>query len=137
MAVGTAESDGESSDGDGEDIGVSYHAGRRGPNREDMVSSYLPAAEDWPAKTVLELNDPGRIAALAQFDRLFPEVEDLQPVINEFLDQFLRAKTSVAGMSRSEYQSIFESMYGGRPNDDKKVGQMLAEAFAADLGDDD
>lgn len=137
MAITQEEKDGESSEADTDDIGVSYRVGRRGPDREDMVSSYLPAAEDWPAKTVLELNDPGRIAALAQFDRLFPEVEDLQPVIDEFLDRFLRAKTSVGGMSRREYQDIFMSMYGGKNTESKKAGQMLAEAFAADLGDDD
>lgn len=119
-----------------DDPGVTYTAGKRGPDREDMVASYLPEQEDWLAKTVLEVNDPGRIAALREFETIFPEVGDLQPVIDEFLDRFLKGKTSIAGASRSEYQDIFMSMYGGNNKESKKAGQMLADAFAADLDDD-
>lgn len=134
MSQTQATKDGESTD---EQLDVSYSAGRRGPDREDMVSSYIPEQEDWLAKTVLDINDPGRIAALREFGTIFPEVEDLQPVIDEFLDRFLRGKTSLGGMSRGEYQDIFMSMYGGKNDSGKKAGQMLAEAFAADLNDDD
>lgn len=133
MSQTTQETDGE----DADDIGVTYRAGRRGPDREDMVSSYLPEQDDWLAKTVLELNDPGRIAALREFETIFPEVGDLQPVIDEFLDRFLKGKTSIKGMGRGEYLDIFTSMYGGTNKESRKAGQMLAEAFAADVADDD
>lgn len=126
----------DDSDGDdaSEDLGVSYRAGSKGPDREDMMASYLPEQDDWLAKTILELNDPGRIAALGQFDTMFPEVEDLQPVIDEFLDQLLRGRTSTGGASRDDYRKIFTAMYGGAPEDD--TGSKLAAALAADLEDD-
>lgn len=135
----TQETDGEEEEETSplEEVGVQWRTQERGPDREGMVSNYLPDQDDWLAKTVLELNDPGRIAALIEFYRIFPEVEDLQPVIDEFLEQFLRGKTSVGGASRSEYQRIFESMYGGGNSETKKAGQMLAEAVAADIDEDD
>lgn len=131
MAQKTPETD----EDEEEDIGVSYTAGNKGPGREDMVNEYLPEKDDWTAKTVLDLNDPGRVAVLRNIGRLFPECEHHQPVIDEFLDNFLKSRTSVAGKSRDEYQRIFESMYGGHHDDDK--GSVLAEALAADLNEDD
>jgi len=105
----------------------------RGPNRDEMVSSFLPESDDWDAKTILDLEDPSAVSALRQFDQLFPEVDDLQPVIDEFLEDFLKTRTSVAGTGRSEYVDILKSMYGS--NDENNAASALAEAFGA--GDDD
>lgn len=127
-------SDGEE-EGEDEQERPFYTTGTRGPDREDMVASYLPNDEDWSAKTVLELTDPGAVSSLYQFHRLFPEVEDLQPVIDEFLYEFMKSRTSVGGQSRQEYLDIFMSMFGGHP--DSKRGTMLAEALAGDLYDED
>lgn len=134
--------DGETPEGEEEELeeeedpGAAWHTSSRGPGREDMVANYLPEQNDWGAKTRLELNDPGAVAALRQFSVMFPEVEDLQPVIDEFLFDFLKMRTSIGGASRSEYQRILESMFGGHP-DDSKPGRVLAEALAGDLYDDD
>lgn len=83
-----------------------------GPGREDMVSGYLPDQEDWEAKSVIDLSDPAAIAALENFGRMFPEVEDLQPMIDDFLHHYLKSRTSVGGASRDEYKEIFQAMYG-------------------------
>lgn len=99
-----------------------------GPDPDEMASDYLPESDDWLAKTVLDLNDPQAIAALSQFDTMFPEVEDMQPMIDDVLDQFLRGRTSVHGASRDEYRSIIESMFGGHPDDSgaSAIAGMLA-----------
>lgn len=133
--MSNAQPDTEEDEEEEEDIGVSWSSGSQGPNREDMVASYLPEQDDWLAKTVLEMNDPGRVAALKQFGTLFPEVEDLDPVIEEFLHDLLRGQTSIAGSSRNEFQRIFESMYGGHPESDD-TGSMLAEALGANVDED-
>lgn len=104
-------------------------------NREDMVASYLPESDDWPAKTVLELHDPALLAALSEMGEMYPEVDDLQPIIDEVLEQFMKSKTSVAGASREEYKTIFQSMFGGSPDDDN-AGDALARALAGDLDED-
>lgn len=106
----------------------------RGVDREKMAANYLPESDDWPAKTVLELNDPAALAALSIFGDLYPEVSDLQDPIDEFLDDYLRARTSVGGMSRDEYKSIIMSMYGGIDDDDQ--GKMVRDLLAADLGEE-
>lgn len=99
----------------------------RGPNREGMVSEYLPEQHDWEAKTNLNLSDPAAIAALSNFGRMFPEVDDLQPLIDDFLEHFLKSKTSVAGKSRDEYRKIFMAMYGkGEEDGQGKALQLVA-----------
>jgi hypothetical protein len=108
----------------------------RGPDREEMVSGYLPESDDWSAKTLLELTDPASVAVLRQIGELYPEVDDLQPIVDEFLDEFLKSRTSVAGQSREEYQDILVSMFGGHP-DQKDSAGVLASALAGDLDDDD
>lgn len=106
----------------------------RGPNREKMVSTYLPEGDDWPAKTILELNDPHAVSALSQFGEIFPEVDDLQKPIDEFLHMFLKSRTSVSGKSRDEYQRIFESMYGG--NSDENAASAFVSMLDGSQGDD-
>lgn len=100
-----------------------------GPGREEMVSDYLPESEDWAAKTHLNVNDPAAIAALRNMEKMFPEVRDLQPLIDESLDEFLKSRTSVAGRSRDEFKAILQAMYGKSDSDDS--GSRL-ELVAAD-----
>jgi len=102
----------------------------RGPDREEMVAAYLPKENDWLAKTVLDLNDPAAVAALGQFKEMFPEVDDLQPIIDEFTSEFLKGRTSIGGDARQEYGDIFKAMYGGNIDDETK-------RWAAMLGADD
>lgn len=90
-----------------------------GPGRDEMASGYLPDDDDWLAKTHLDVGDPASIAALRNLETMYPEVEDLQPLVDDALDELLRGRTSVAGMSREEYRSILESMYGGSSEDGK------------------
>ena len=88
-----------------------------GPNREEMISNYLPEQNDWEAKTILDLSDPAAIAALSNMERMFPEVDDLQPLIDDFLFQFLKSRTSVGGQSRDDFRKMFISMFGGTDDD--------------------
>lgn len=108
---------------------------QRGPGREEMVANYLPGGEDWPAKTILDLNDPAAVAALSQFGELFPEVDDLQEPIDEFLLKFLKSRTSVGGNSREEYRSIIEHMYGRNSTEEKRTNAVMA-ALGADVDED-
>jgi hypothetical protein len=106
-----------------------------GPNKEGMVDNYLPAGEEWAAKTLLEENDAAAIAVLRQYGGMYPEVDDLQPIIDQFLFEFLRARTSIGGKSRNEYQRIFESMFGGHPDEQDNFKDAFVSAFGADEDD--
>jgi len=102
----------------------------RGPNREAMTSDYLPGSDDWLAKTLLDINDPAAVAALSQLGEMYPEVEQLQPFVDETLTEFFKAQTSVGGMSREEYEDILRSMYGN--NSDKSGTNVVMKALGAD-----
>lgn len=103
----------------------------RGPNKNDMAADYMPQSDHWAAKTQLDPHDPGAIGGLSQFGEMFPEVDDLQPVIDNVLAEFFPAKTSVRGRSREEYANILMSMFGGQGTVEE------AKAWKAALGADD
>lgn len=117
-------------------VPMAFSGGGSGINREEMAAKYLPPEEDWGSKSVLEMNDPALIAALRQLDQMYPEVEDLQPIVDDVLDNFLKNKTSIGGASRQEYSNILMSMFGGK-NDNEDGASKLAAALAGDLDDDD
>ncbi len=107
----------------------------KGPGREDMVGDYLPDGEDWEAKTVLDLSDPAAVAGLSQMGKMYPEVDDLQPLIDDFLGHFLKSRTSVGGESRNEFKNILVSMYGGNIDEGTARGAFV-DALAGDLDED-
>lgn len=110
-------------------------ASRNSINPNEMANDYLPGEDQWVAKTILDLEDPGRIAVLRQMDQIYPEVEDLQPVIDQFLDEFLPAKTSIGGKSRDEINKMFQAMFGSDVGESDS-GAQLAAALGVDTGDD-
>lgn len=107
--------------------------GRRGPNKTEIAQEFLPSED--VEKTILDLEDPHRIASLKQFDKLFPEVEELQPVIDEFLEEYLPAKTSVGGQARQEAVEVLRAMHGAN-TDENNTGAQLAAALGADVEND-
>ena len=96
-----------------------------GPGRDEMAADYLPGEDEWIGKTHLDDGDPAAIAALRNLDAMFPEVEDLQPLVDSVLDQLFRGRTSVNGMSREEYKNILEGMYGGKSGDEQGTAMQL------------
>lgn len=106
----------------------------KGPDRNEMASEYMPDSTEWEAKTVLDLTDPAAVAGLSQLGEFYPEVDDLQQPIDDFLEMFLKSRTSVGGASRDEYQGILQSMFGSNPDD--STASQLATLFAGDLDDD-
>jgi len=121
--------------GDPDTEKIKAYTGGGSIDREEMVAGYLPETDDWPAKTFLEKHDPALLAALSQMGTMYPEVEDLQPLIDEAMEMFMKSQTSVAGSSREEYKAIFQSMFGGSADDDS-AGDRLAAALAGDLDED-
>lgn len=124
-------------DGDGEEEPATMDGimtASRGPNKNDMAADYMPHADHWAAKTRLDPHDPAAIGGLSEIGTMFPEVDDLQPVIDNVLEEFLPAKTSVGGRSRDEYGDILMSMFGGQGTVDE--AKAWKAALGAD-GDDD
>jgi len=105
----------------------------KGPNREEMAAEYLPGEHDWEAKTILDVSDPAAVAALSEMGEMYPEVSDLQPLIDEFMHHFLKSRTSVGGESRQDYRDILISQFGG--NVDENARDAIVSAFAGDLDD--
>jgi len=106
----------------------------KGPNREEMVSKFLPAKHDWDAKTQLDLNDPANLALMRNYSDLMPELDHMQDTLDNFASDFVKSRTSVGGLGRQQYVDIFRAMFGVDDSEDD-AASMLAEAFGA--GDDE
>lgn len=96
-----------------------------GPGRMDMADSYLPNEDEWEAKTILDTTDPQSVAMLRQLPKLYPEIDELDDMIDEFLEIYLKSKTSVDGQSRQEASEILMSMFGGGGGDAKDTALQL------------
>lgn len=101
-----------------------------GPDRDEMAAAFLPESEQHQGKTILDLHDPGRVAILRQLTTLYPELSELDPVIDEFVSDFMQSRTSVSGKSRNEIRDILMSMYGSNPDSDD--GQLVLQALGAE-----
>jgi hypothetical protein len=119
-------------DGSGQDDEIAAFTTSGGPSPEDMAGEYLPEQDDWQAKTILDLTDPAAVASLRQMQAMYPEVHDLQPLIDEFLDEFMKTRTSVGGQSREEYRNILMSMFGGGQVDENTARNAVIDAMAQD-----
>lgn len=121
---------------DSDDVDAEVFAASGGPNREEMVNEYLPEQGDWDAKTQLDITDPHNIALMRNYAQVMPQMEHWQDTLNDFTDDFVKARTSVAGQSRREYQSIFEAMYGATKEKGHDAASALARAFGVEEDDD-
>lgn len=111
--------------------------------RLDLINQYVADEDDWPAKTILGVGDPARLAALAVFDRLFPSVSHQQQIREDFLVMWMKSRTSRAvktdegpvGQSRKDFKDLLMATFGHGPDQDKR--NRFYDALAADLYDDD
>jgi len=108
----------------------------KGPNREEMVSKFLPPEDDWDAKTQLDLNDPARVALLRNYGDLMPEVAHMQDTLDAFLTDYEKSRTSVGGIGREQYVSIMRAMFGA-DDDEDDAASMFAEALGAAADEED
>lgn len=121
-------------DDNSEDDGV-IRGGKRGPDAEDLTHDFLP--EETVEKTILDLNDPARIAVLRQLDSMYPEVDDWLPeTIEEVIEEWAAARISVGGLSREQAVKVLMAMHGSGISDSDKSNAIL-KAVAADLNEDD
>jgi len=108
----------------------------KGPNREEMVSKFLPPEDDWDAKTQLDLNDPARVALIRNYASLMPEVAHMQDTLDSFVTDFEKSRTSVKGVGREQYVSIMKAMFGASDDEDD-AASMFAEALGAAADEED
>jgi hypothetical protein len=106
-----------------------------GADREEMVAEYLPAEEDWDAKTQLDIDDPHKLALIRNYEDVMPEMSHWQPTLDKFATDFLKARTSVAGDSRNDYRKILMSMFGST-DDENSAMNAFAQALGAEDDDD-
>lgn len=147
MTLGLGPSEEEEPDtndtGDGEEPPEGWRTSPKGLERLDLVNSYIADEDDWPAKTILGIGDPARVAALSVFDRLFPSVSHQQDIREQFVLLWMKSRTSRAiktdeglqGQSRKDYKELLMATFGQHKDEDK-AGQFF-DALAADLYEDD
>lgn len=102
----------------------------------ELLSDYLPQQEDYAAKTVLTKEQVHLLAALDQLTTLFTEVDEYEPILEEWIKAYEKRLTSAHGLSRDEFVKILVSMNGGRVDDAETRG-MLERVLDTDMTTED
>lgn len=108
----------------------------RGPQRLDMVDKVIPERDDWDAKTNLEKEDAWRVAALRNIGDLIPSVEHQQDTIDEWLDDYMKNKTSEEGKSRKDIFSTVRSLFGGNREGEGSGAGLVVKGLGGDVDDE-
>lgn len=114
----------------------------RGVRLLDILNRIIPGQDDWGAKTIHDIGDPGRSATLGQVGELAPHVSHHQDVIDAWKADFLKERTSRRGedmatsIARKDMKEITQAAFGQSPNDDDHGGSLIVKGTAADLDDD-
>jgi len=80
----------------------------------ELLANYLPDTQDYGAKTILDESHPELISALELLPSLYPEVQEFEDELLQFLNNYEKRLTSVDGRSRDEFVRILEALTGGR-----------------------
>lgn len=123
--------------------GEGWRPSPRGLERLDLVDAYLPEEDEWEAKTILDVGDPARVAALDVFDRLFPSCAHQQDIRSRFVEMWMKSRISrsikddgyTQGQSRKDFKELLMATFGQGP--EEKNANKFFSALAADLYDDD
>lgn len=114
----------------------------RGVRLLDILNRIIPGQDDWGAKTIHDVGDPGRSATLSQIGELAPHVAHHQDIIDAWKNDFLKERTSRRGedmstsMSRKDMKEITMAAFGQSSGEDEKGGSIILKGTAADLDDD-
>lgn len=101
----------------------------------DLLSDYLPEKEDYGAKTVLTARQVHLLAALEQVMTFYPELQEYDEVLTEWIAAYEKRKTSVEGLSRSEFLEILVSFSGGSVDKEERK-KLIDKVLDTNLGDD-
>lgn len=125
---------------DADDIGkeenLMFGYGGKDQTPMDLLSNYLPEKNDYGAKTVLTPEQVHLLAALEQITKAYPELEEFDDMIKEWIASYEKRMTSVHGLSRDEFVQILVSMNGGSTDLEESRG-ILEKVLDADGGNDE
>lgn len=111
----------------------------RGVNLLDILNRSVPEQDDWDSKTIHDVADPGRVAALRVIGQVIPHIHYQQDTINEWLEVFMKNRTSRKGedtsISRREIYQTIQAAFGVG-QEDNQSGSIIVKGTAADLEDD-
>lgn len=111
----------------------------RGVRLLDILNRVVPAEEEWESKTIHDVGDPGRSAALDVLGQVIPHVAYQQDTIDEWKHSFLKQRPSRRGDSnsigREDVFGTIQAAFGGKPGDDDHGGSLIVKGMADDSDD--
>lgn len=108
-----------------------------------FLEQYMPEKEDWATKGRLDRNNMViNISSLRVLKRLYPEIGDeMDEILQEWLDHVEKRLVSVEGQSRQEYKEILQSLLAGMhhkttSSEDYMSEDFMDKLFRVDKGED-
>lgn len=106
------------------------HTGEDGEDPIAFAGDWFPGADEWQAKTAITPHQAHALAVVRQLPDLYDELEELEPFLDNLVQDYEMYLTSVGGASREQHVSILRSIFGGDAEEMEETRNMLLGAFA-------
>lgn len=102
-----------------------------------FAESWFPSKDEWQGKTIITPDQARALAAARHLPQVFDELEDLEPFLEGFINDYEKYLTSIEGHAREQQADILTAMFGGETAEESKRRDMILGAFAGDAVDND
>jgi len=102
------------------------------PDPIDLLASYLPQEDDWSAKTRIKDSHPEKLSAVEMLTEFYPEIEEYEDVLDQWVHDYEKRLTSVNGLGREEYVKILEALTGGQGTTAAEDSSILDKVMGGD-----
>lgn len=114
-----------------------YERGQRQENDTvNFAEGWFPGGEQWKGKTIISPSQAKSLAVARQLSTIFPRLTDIQPFIDNVLNDYEIYLTSVEGQARDQHEKILRAAFGDQSLPEQGEGQSIT-IFESDDQDDD
>lgn len=78
----------------------------------DLAKTFFPAKDEWKGKTVINHQQAKDLAVARNLADIFPDLQDIDPIMQSILDDYEQYLTSVEGKGREELAQILRASFG-------------------------
>lgn len=123
----------------GEDPFLTEYAGGSTDENQSisLVEKWMMENDEWKTRTNISLDQAHALAALENISEAYPELEEVQPFLDQLIEDYIKYLTSVEGQSRQQHTGILQSIFGTVEDVSDSVTGTIARAFANPPDSDD
>lgn len=117
---------------------ATHGKGNSGDEKVDVTSDWLgDKGDNWKPKTKLSAEQIIAMTQTRLLPKVYPELEELNPLLNQVVEDMEQYAVSHQGLSREQAVDILQAMHSGESPAENERKSMLFEAFAANMNEEE